>query len=124
MGIASLIKIILGIGTLYTIIESGRAPQGGQLFTVANAISFFASVFFITDSVFKMLACVTSSRKEGYAFMIWALVLSVISNSFYVFSDQGFLAGLVMLLASGGLCAINYVYISKRKWVYGNPDLL
>lgn len=123
-GLMVVVKFLVGVGTLYTIIDAAKGENGEELFTVANFFTFVSVIFFMTDAIFKFLACASSSKKEGYSLMIWALGLSIVSNSFYAFSDQGVLFGLFALICSSILFIINYIYVSKRKWVYGNPDLL
>ncbi len=79
-------KVGLGMRTLYTIIDASRGENGEELFTVANVLAFFTAVMFLTDAIFKIIACFKSSKKEGYSILIWSMAIAVISNTFYVLS--------------------------------------
>lgn len=122
-GVEIIYKGILAVGTLYTLLSNVRFHPEESLFMGKNILSMCASVLFIFDVVVKFFALINAKNAEGYTLMVWSLALGSISGSVYLFFDQGFLIGLVFAVLAGIAFFLNYTYVKKRKWVYGNPDL-
>jgi len=123
-GLEIIVKGYFAIGTISTIVAATRGEDPESLFSVANFVSLCACILLIVEVVFKLLACISHTKAEGYSAMIWALVTGVISSVFYMFADQGWLTGLVFSVFAIGFFAINFVYVRNRKWIFGNADYL
>lgn len=123
-GLEILVKGMLSIGTLTTVIEESKGDQGEPLYSPRNIITILTVVFLLTECIIKLLACISSKKTEGYSLMVWALWIGTLSGIFYVFVDQGWLVGFIFSVFDLLILYFNYSYLKKRKWVYGNPDLL
>lgn len=123
-GVEIIYKGILSVGVMYTLIDTFRMAPESFLTNGKNILSFCAFTLFLLDIVLKFFALTSTRKQEGYALMVGSLASGAVSNTVYIFFDQGLLTGLVFMIIFGLFFWVNYTYVKNRKWCYYNPEML
>jgi len=118
------VKSFLAIGTIVTVIQTVRTDEAESFFMLDTVLSFFACLLLLVECAVKLIACISSGKAGGYKLLLYGLLFGFISGVFYMTVDQGLAVGAFFMIPSGLWAGLNYLYLKKRKDVFGNPDLL
>lgn len=109
--------VVVIIGTLSSVVQIMRMKEYyGSLYQV-NGLVYVIIFFDILRVIYKILACKTKYKSNGYIYADWAMGLDAFSAFLYGLR-YSFVTGLVSCAILLAIVIPSIIYFNKRKYIY------